>query len=125
CLELGEVHDANAFETVELDANAHRSPLPLRPHADHHAHHSGGQLTAPIAVGRSHAIPGSPSRPIRRPSAWRSRGDKTPGSLPDCPLTLQDSPKALEIPVTPVFVAEGLSHNFWPLDPWHPVYQAW
>src|SRR5262245_685866 len=84
-----------------------------------------GQLTAPIAVGRSHAIPGSSSRPIRRPSAWRSRGDKTPGSLPDCLLTLKDSPKALEIPVTPVFVAEGLSHNFWPLDPRHPVYQAW
>jgi hypothetical protein len=27
--------------------------------------------------GRSHATPGSPCRPTRRPSAWRSRGDKT------------------------------------------------
>jgi len=34
--------------------------------------------------GRSHATPGSPCRPTRRPGAWRSRGDKTPavGNVP-------------------------------------------
>ena len=32
-----------------------------------------------IAVWESHATPGSPCRPTRRPSAWRSRGDKTAG----------------------------------------------
>src|SRR3981189_1313116 len=36
-LELGEVHDANAFETIELDANAHRRALLLREKADSHA----------------------------------------------------------------------------------------
>ena len=57
-----EVHDANAFETVELDADPHRSPLPLRRHADHHAYHSGGGNSPPLSRwGRSHTIPGSPT----------------------------------------------------------------
>ena len=34
-----------------------------------------------IAVWRSYATPGSPCRPTRRPSARRSRGDKTTGGL--------------------------------------------
>src|SRR5262249_49778975 len=35
----------------------------------------------PSRCGRSHATPGSPCRPIRRPSAWRSRGEITAGGL--------------------------------------------
>src|ERR1700680_201087 len=35
----------------------------------------------PSRCGRSRVTPGSPYRPTRRPSAWRSRGDKTTGCL--------------------------------------------
>jgi len=35
----------------------------------------------PSQCGRSHATPGSPCRPTRRPSAWRSRGEITAGGL--------------------------------------------
>jgi hypothetical protein len=35
----------------------------------------------PSRYGRRHAIPGSPCRPTRRPSAWRSRRDETNGGL--------------------------------------------
>ncbi|MGB8111845.1 MAG: GFA family protein [Pseudolabrys sp.] len=35
----------------------------------------------PSQCGRSHAIPGSPCRPIHHPSAWRNRGDKKPADV--------------------------------------------
>src|ERR1700730_2499867 len=44
-LELGEVHDANAFERIEFDANAHRWPLPLQSNDNGKAYHSGGVHT--------------------------------------------------------------------------------
>src|SRR5947207_1815491 len=49
-LKLGEVHDANAFETIEFDANAHRWSLPLRRNNDGQAYHPGGLHTTPTDV---------------------------------------------------------------------------
>ena len=38
----------------------------------------------PSRCGRSHATPGSPCRPTRRPSAWRSRGDRHSAGFTGC-----------------------------------------
>jgi hypothetical protein len=44
-------------------------------------------LRQPSPYGRSHATPGSPCRLIRRPSARRSRGDKTTGRATGEPVS--------------------------------------
>src|SRR5215467_13162616 len=47
-LKLGEVHDANIFETIEFYANAHRWSLPLQKNPDSHAYHPDGVDTTGV-----------------------------------------------------------------------------
>jgi hypothetical protein len=60
--------------TGRVKAFLDSSPLPLGPSPTRIS------LRQPSRYGRSHATPGSPCRPTRRPSAWRSRDDKTAGA---------------------------------------------